>query len=236
MEKTQAICIKDGLLCEDPILLCGYSINPIKTSDKIKYLGVNFEDELVFEESKLLKIIGDSIEVLVSSTLLHPHQKIAVINQFIWPKLIYSLQSVTLDKIPKSFLENINQLIRSATREMLSLPQDSPNSMLYSSSKHKGLNIINAAWEASIQCHGISISLMNVKNIYVPELRDLLSDAKLAIEKLNIPTETYQQIMKDCTTVPSINRHLREYLRMQQNEDWKKLPVHGKAVEINAHL
>lgn len=132
-----AISIRGGQLCTEPINLGLTIIQPVKKQESIKYLGVNFEDEIVFDSSRLLTMMGKSMETLVATPVLHPHQKIAIINQFVWPKLIYSMQSTKISNIPQTFLEAVNKLIRSSTREILALPQDSPNSMLYSASNIK---------------------------------------------------------------------------------------------------
>ncbi|KAJ4445039.1 hypothetical protein ANN_06838 [Periplaneta americana] len=68
---------------------------------------------------------------------MEPDQKLKIVNEYIWPGLIYPLQCAPLDQLPDSFLKDLDKVIRSAVEEMISLPDDTPNDMLYSSKKEK---------------------------------------------------------------------------------------------------
>ncbi|CAL8143772.1 unnamed protein product [Orchesella dallaii] len=232
VKKTQAICIKNGCLSnEDFSFGNNNKIQVLKEGERIKYLGVNFRDEIVLDTSKVLSDLQKSISTLVTSPMLHPDQKIQIINQFIWPKIVYPLQSAPTSKIPKAFLESVDKMMRSCAREILQLPQDTPNSMFYTSCSNKGLHLFSAAWEANLQNYSICNRLRHTGNDYVKVLRDLDEEMKIALEKLNITYELYHNIIKDCKTGTSINRKLRDYLRSVEFKKWSELKFHGRGVE-----
>ena len=98
--KSQAIIIKDGKLMEDSLWLCdGSEIVGVKHNDRIKYLGCSFNSELVFDNSCIGKF-NANLNMLSTSSLLKPDQKLNVINQYIFPTLIYPLQAAPINKIP----------------------------------------------------------------------------------------------------------------------------------------
>lgn len=121
MNKSMAIIIKDGkqTYLENGLkLIDGKHIKTYKIGEKLKYLGINFEDEIIFDEIKILSKLKDDLETLTNSPLLHADQKINIINQFIWPTLIYTLQSAPLYKIKKSFLKDTDTLIRGCVKNI----------------------------------------------------------------------------------------------------------------------
>ncbi|CAL8113238.1 unnamed protein product [Orchesella dallaii] len=232
VKKTQAICIKDGCLSNEDLTFGNDStIQVMKAEERIKYLGVNFKDEIVLDTRKVLSDLEKSISTLVSSPTLHPDQKIQIINQFIWPKIVYPLQSAPTSKIPKPFLESVDKMMRSCVREILQLPQDTPNSMFYTSCSNKGLHLFSATWEANLQNYSICNRLRHAGNEYVKVLRDLDEEMKNAFEQLNITYDLFHSIIKDCKSGSSINKKLRDYLRSVEFKKWSDLKFHGKGVE-----
>ena len=133
-KKSVAICLKKGVLDEtDFIFDKAITINSLKQDQKIRYLGVTFKQEIVLNAARVMNNLKQDLEKLIGSAMLHPDQKLSIINQYIWPKLIYPLQTAPLHKISHSFLEDIDKLIRNAVKETVGLPNDTPTSMLYSS-------------------------------------------------------------------------------------------------------
>ena len=53
-----------------------------------------------------------------------------------------------LKKLPKTFLSHVDIIIKSAVKEILSIPTDTPDSLLYTTNKLRGLSIARAYWEA----------------------------------------------------------------------------------------
>lgn len=49
---------------------------------------------------------------LITSPLLRGDKKINILNQYVYPKLIYPLQTTPIDLLPPAFLERVDVLIR----------------------------------------------------------------------------------------------------------------------------
>ena len=113
---------------------------------------------------------------LTEKLYFKPEQKISVINQFITPSLVYRFQNSNKLKIPKNFLITLDKMIKSSVKEILHLPTDTPDSMLYSSKKFKGLGVYRAQWEAVIQQFNSCRVLEKTHNKYINTLRDLNDD------------------------------------------------------------
>jgi len=96
-----------------------------------------------------------------------------ILNEFIWPTLVYPFQSATLSKLPKKLLVDLDILLRSFVKEVMLLPPDTPNAVLYTSKKHKGFGLICAEWEAYLQTIGICSKLKTSFNPVLPHVRDL---------------------------------------------------------------
>jgi len=107
----------------------------------IKYLGVNFHDEITLDQKNLMLKFQKSLNIIASTSMLQPDQKLQILNEFIWPTLVNPLQSATLSKLPKKLLMDLDILMKSCTKGILQLPPDTPNAMLYASKKHKGLGL-----------------------------------------------------------------------------------------------
>lgn len=128
-----------------------HNIESISKDQKIKYLGVTFIDEIVLDTNIIMKNFQEKLRHLVSSPLLNADQKLNIINFSIWPSLIYTFQSTPIEKIPKLFLKDIDLSMKSSLKEILDLPHDTPDNMIYSSPSVKGLGLFRATWEAYIQ-------------------------------------------------------------------------------------
>ena len=109
--KSQAIIIREGKLAEDSLRLSdGSEIVGVKANERIKYLGCSFNSELVFDNSCIGKF-NDNLNKLSTSPLPKPDQKLNVINQYIFPTLIYPLQSAPLNKIPAYITDGLDVMI-----------------------------------------------------------------------------------------------------------------------------
>ena len=150
-EKSKAILINKGRLDSGVIKTVYGDITGISAADEVKYLGVTFNQALIFNSEEILHKLNNNLNMLSSTHLLQPHKKLLVINQFIAPSLVYPFQTALVDKIPKPFLSKADKLIRSSVKEILQLPHDKPNSMIYTNHKYKGLSIMKASWEAFLQ-------------------------------------------------------------------------------------
>src|SRR5436190_16459689 len=105
---------------------------------------------------------------------------------YIWPTLVYTFQAAPLNKLNKTFLEDVDLLIRSAVKEVLELPADLPNSMMYSPKENKGLGIFKAFWEAHIQHINICKTLMNVHDPYIDMCTHFKTDINECLKKLDL--------------------------------------------------
>ncbi|KAJ4436314.1 hypothetical protein ANN_18945 [Periplaneta americana] len=119
-----------------------------------------------------------------------------------------------------SSLKDLDKVIRSAVKEMISLPDDIPNDMLYSSKKVRGLGLIKAEWEANIQHFNISKRLSQVSDGHLLLVRNLEEEKKTALKRLKIPEAS---IAPRTTGI-----HLRDELRKRSFESWLR-SVPGRA-------
>src|SRR6185437_1989624 len=135
-EKSKAIIIKKGKLQEGTLVIDQDTIiTGLKENETVKYLGMTFDSQLVFDEASVIKDLSTSLNKLSNSPLLTPEQKLNIVNQYIWPTLIYPLQTAPLSKLTNQFLEDVDLLVRSAVKEILSLPGDTPNAFIYANRK-----------------------------------------------------------------------------------------------------
>ena len=150
--KSSAIVIEKGNLQQHKFCLnYDNGFTSINNNERIKYLGVNFSNKLIFDHELTVKKFSDKLEILTKTNLLNSDQKLNVLNQYVSPCLIYPFQTAPLKSLNKQYLEDINKIIRSCVKEILQLPSDSPNGFLYSAKSVKGLQIFNSFWEAHLQ-------------------------------------------------------------------------------------
>ena len=152
LTKCEAIRINNGDLVEEDLEIePGLFIRSVKRNENIKYLGIKFNDEIVFDAKETFVTFRNQLERLVATPMLHSDQKLIIFNQCLWPTLVYQLQYAPLDSPNvKKFLEDCDKIIRSAVKDVLMVPEDLPNSMLYSPRKYKGLGLIKASWEGQL--------------------------------------------------------------------------------------
>lgn len=84
------------------------------------------------------------------------------------------------------FLEDVVRIIRSSMKEILNLPSDIPSTMLYSPRTHRGLGLIRATWEASLQHFNITKKLENANDPFIAATRLLKDEQKLCLHNLHL--------------------------------------------------
>lgn len=57
-----------------------------KEGEMIKYVGVNFADEIKLDERSIIMALNSYLDKIVSTTMLRPHQKLQIINMYIIPE------------------------------------------------------------------------------------------------------------------------------------------------------
>jgi Reverse transcriptase (RNA-dependent DNA polymerase) len=227
--KSVVINIKKGKLCEECFSFGDTEIRGMSENEKIKYLGVTFKQEIILDKSKLINTLKSDLEKLVGCPMLRPNQKLTIINQYLWPSLIYPLQTAPLNKLSKGFLEDIDKIVRSAVKEALGLPSETPDSMIYSNRNMKGLGVTQARWEAFVQTYNICMRLSAVQDPYVTEVRNLESEMNDCLKKLDVPLDL------NVDTAPSQkSKAIRQFLQNREFDKWCAYPYKGKGIILSS--
>lgn len=160
--KSQAIIIKNGILVHEALQLSdGNEIAGVKCDERIKYLGCSFNSELIFDNS-CIENLNKNLNKLSVSPLLKPDQKLNVVNQYVFPMLIYPLQTAPLNKIPKYITEGLDIMIRRTVKEIIGLPQRTNTNMFYAPRKLRGLGLFCSSWEVNLQHFAIATKLSTI--------------------------------------------------------------------------
>lgn len=225
--KSKSIVIENGVLIEEPnydSLNIFSSIPTLKRNERIRYLGVDFESEIVVDRVRVLDGLQKDLGTLVTTPLLKNDQKLNIISQFIWPKLIYPLQCAPIHLLPDAFLTQINRFIRGSVKEILQIPMDTPDAFFYSPRKFRGLGLINVKWEAFLQHINICNKLLHVSDPLLSRARNVSDEKMKCLESLNI-NET--ELVHGSSV-----KQIRNYLREKDFDAWCSLPVKGKGVVL----
>lgn len=226
--KSKLIYLNNGIL--SPLQIVSINgdkiLSMIDPHERIKYLGVNFNDVIVFDETSIIKNLNANVTKLAHSQLLNADQKISILNQYIWPSIIYPLQCAPLNKIKTGFLNDIDKIIKGATKNIIGLPHDCPDAMLYSPKKFRGMGLMRAAWEAYIQHYNICRRLLHVEDQHLHAIRDLKSEITSSLNKLGITDD-----VNDWSS-----RRLRKALQTKAFETWSTHTIRGKGVTVYADL
>ena len=221
-DKCRCISIIKGCVRYNPLnLTSGQTIASITPDENIKYLGVSYHNATILDAANSIEELKNKLDRLASTPLLQPHQKYTVLCSFICPTLIYKFQTTPLKKLPAKFLSDADVLIKTTLKEVLQLPTDTPDSMLYTDRKYKGLGLFNSSWEAFLQHINACQRLQQSQNIHVNTCRNLSHEIKTCIENLGLETtesETY--------SVKKIRKELRE----RAFQSWCSLSQKGKGV------
>jgi hypothetical protein len=221
--KTKIINIERGILLQKQYFLESKEITSIGTGDKIKYLGVNFSNEIIFDSARIIANLNNKIEKLTCSPFLKTEQKMFVLVNYIWPTLIYPFQTAPLSKISLGFFNDIDQIIRTTIKEILEIPNDTPSSFFYSGSKFKGLGLTKSKSEAILQHLNICRVVKSVNNPYLEKLKRFDREETICLEKLNLT-------IGDQTKMST--KALRNKLQEIEYEKWCELPYKGKGVVL----
>jgi len=104
LSRSQIIYVEKGKLFETEIQIDDLIIKSIEPNKKLRYLGVNFNSEIIVDEQKIISSLNNDLNFLAGTSMLSSHEKLMIINQYIWPKLIYSFQTTPLDELNVGFL------------------------------------------------------------------------------------------------------------------------------------
>jgi hypothetical protein len=159
--------------------------------------------------------------------MLRPDQKIKVLKDYLWPTLVYPFQHAPLTKLSCEFLNTIDQFIRSSTKEIIQLPTSTPTSMLYSSSKVKGLGLIRAKWEAGIQNFNFFEIIQRSNNALLNEVIDFEKEKSKCLDYLDIPADLRTNM--DGSRIKK-SKLIRDHLKAVEYDKWCKLPKKGQGV------
>jgi hypothetical protein len=222
--KTKIINISNGNLTEEVFQLENTNLTSISSNESVKYLGVNFRSEIVLNKENIIKSLNNKIELLVKSPYLKSLQKFYILNNCIWPTLIYPFQCAPLPKLATGFLNDVDLIFRTAAKEVLELPNDFASSILYAPKRFKGLGVTKAYWEAHIQHINICKSLIMLNDPYIVKFQNLEIEIQECFNKLKL-------IMP--TNLEKINsKQIRASLQNQEYENWCSLPQKGRGAAL----
>jgi len=222
--KSIAIIVEDGKLSTEPLQVDETTTIPaLQEGEKIKYLGTTFSDEVDFDAPAVIKALQENLEKLTKSPLLRADQKLSVLNQYIWPTLVYPLQCAPLHRLSKQFLMDVDKMLRSAVKQIVEIPTATPDAFLYASRKYRGMAIMCASWEAFLQHFAICSKLQQVDDEHLALCRDLDAEMKECVEKLSINSSDLHLADKE-EDRDITSRDLRQILRERAFEDWALMP------------
>ncbi|KAL1455693.1 hypothetical protein WDU94_009770 [Cyamophila willieti] len=219
--KSVAINVVKGKLCSSHLILADSSvITSITEEEKIRYLGVNFANGIVFDKKNFLTELEKDFRNLVTSALLRGDQKMNILNQYVFPKLVYPMQTTPVDLLETPFLNNVDSLIRQGVREIVGLPSDSPIPVYYSRQNLRGLGLVRVSWEAQLQHINICQTLIKVKDCHLHFVRDLVEEMSQCKQRLAV------------TAGPEVSvRSIRMELRSREFDKWTEMPQRGIGVK-----
>lgn len=228
--KSVSLTIKKGKLIEEALIINENSkIGSQRNGEAVRYLGVNFLNEMKLDSQATLDKLRNKIDTLAASPLLKADQKFTIMNTSVSPTLIYPLQVTPLNKIPQRFLIDADKILKSGAKEILQLPADVPDHMVYTDRKFKGLGLFRASWEAKLQHINICNKLRQANNGYINAIRNLDEECHRCLNDLDL--DINEQIQSPHGSLPNA-RKVRQILRDKEVELWAKLPHKGKGVEL----
>lgn len=215
-DKSQLINIKNGKLVDDNLKLSdGNVIASVKPDEKIKYLGCSFNSELIFDDS-CIETLNVNLDKLASSPLLKPDQKLNVVNQYVFPTLVYPMQAAPIIKIPKYITDGLDIMIRRTVKSVIGLPQRTNDFMFYSPRKLRGLGLFKASWEIYLQHFSLASRLSRINDGLFQSISNCSAE------------------MDECTNALEVTGQnstaLRAALRQKTFESWCNLKYQGSGV------
>ena len=189
--KCCSVILKHGELKQANIKLStGKIITSISKDEIIKYLGCNFNNELMLNKDSI-KTFNENLEKLAHSPLLKPNQKLNIINQYIFPTLAYPFQTAPLIKIPLYILDGLDIIIRRTVKEVIGLPDRTATAMLYAPRKLRGLGLLNCKWEAPLQHISMVRKLSTCDDPRFMKIFDLDQEINASLARLKFSQETF---------------------------------------------
>ncbi|KAJ4441003.1 hypothetical protein ANN_10852 [Periplaneta americana] len=104
--------------------------------------------------------------------------------------------------------------IRTCFKEIINIPTDTPDAMLYAPRRLRGLGVFIAQWEAYLQHLNICQRLLHVDNPHVAATRNLPNEIEHCIKQLPIILDSSERIS---------SQKLRKALREDSFHQWSKL-------------
>ncbi|CAI6348254.1 unnamed protein product [Macrosiphum euphorbiae] len=196
--KSHAVNVVNGNIMAKAITLLDSSVIPsLGDNDLIKYMVINFKDEIIFDQNEFLIHIEKVFRNLVTSPLLRSDQKLNILNQYDYPKLIFPLQKTPVDLLQQSFLECVDMLVRLSVREICGLPADTLIRVFYNNRKVSDLGMLSTFWEASLQHLTVAQRLSRINYQHLKAVRDLPDEiAKCRLRLGNVIGENAQELLE----------------------------------------
>lgn len=184
--KSIAINIENGkLMSKNLSFPNGDTIKSINNQERIRYLGCTFEKSIVFN-TNIIEKFSSNIEKMIVTPLLKPNQKLNIFNQYIFPTLIYPIQSAPLKKIPKYITERLDTMIRRATKSIIGLPTSTNTEMFYAARNVRGLGLIRCEWEIFLQRFSIANKLNKINDELLARTFDCHQEMQDCVKALNV--------------------------------------------------
>lgn len=192
--KSQAIKVTKGKLTAGNIELNdGASIKCIGEDETIKYLGHTFTDELTFDPT-IIDELTEYMNNLLQSPLLLNDQKLAILNQYLLPKLFFALQAAPLNKVPKYYLEQLDKTIRATAKGAIGLPVHTPTSMIYAPRRLRGLGVVRAEKEFQFQHFAIALKLSRLDDEHLHAVYDCEAEMTSCRQTLGVDGATAREL------------------------------------------
>lgn len=121
--------------------------------------------------------------------------------------LTYPLQMAPIRKIPQEHLDTLDVTIRQSAKGAIGLPVHSPNAMMYSTQKYRGLGLVCARNEVRLQHFSVAKKLTAVDDELFHEVYDC------------------EKEMDECRSAPQVEKNATKELRQAIREDIAKLFV-----------
>lgn len=194
LNPSQVINIRNGCLVEENLRLSdGSEIFSAKPEEKIKYLGCSFNSELVFDET-CIDVLNSNLDKLTTSPLLKPDQKLNILNQYIFPTLVYPLQAAPIVKVPKYITDGVDVMIRRSVKSIIGLPQRTNDHLFYSPRKLRGLALFRASWEIFLQHYSLASKLASINDGLFQAVTDCKAEMESCTKALAVTGENTKSL------------------------------------------
>jgi hypothetical protein len=215
-KKSVAIVINKGQLSSGGSIALGNgeTIRKADKKERIRYLGCSFTSEIVFDH-RIIIDITKKINNMITSSVLSSSQKISIMNRYLFPLLVYPLQTAPLIKIPKNSLETLDKTIRCGIKAIIGLPTSTSTGMIYAPKNMRGLAAIKCEWEAFIQHYAMADKLEKVDDQRFQAIFNAQEEKRICLERLQVNQENQS------------TQAIRKELRMREYNNWCSLAFQG---------